>query len=160
VSASPEVSVLFVCLGNICRSPTAEGVLRARLVQAGLDGRVHVDSAGTGSWHVGHPPDPRAIEAAARRGIDLTALRARRVTREDLEHFDYVLAMDGANLRDLERLAPGRARRFLEFAEGVDVGDVLDPYYGDGDGFARVLDLVEAAADGLLEEIRARVEGR
>ncbi len=160
MNASPELSVLFVCLGNICRSPTAEGVLRARLAQAGLEGRVHVDSAGTGSWHVGHPPDPRAIEAAEARGIDLAALRARQVTREDLERFDYVLAMDGANLRDLERLAPGRAQRFLAFAEGVDVEDVPDPYYGDGDGFARVLDLVEAAADGLVGEIRARIGGR
>mgnify|MGYP006294587955 FL=1 len=160
MNASPELSVLFVCLGNICRSPTAEGVLRARLAQAGLEGRVHVDSAGTGSWHVGRPPDPRAIEAAEARGIDLTALRARQVTREDLERFDYVLAMDGANLRDLERLAPGRARRFLEFADGAQASDVPDPYYGDGDGFARVLDLIEAAADGLVGEIRARVEGR
>ena len=160
MSAAPELSVLFVCLGNICRSPTAEGVLRARLAQAGLEGRVHVDSAGTGSWHVGRPPDPRAIEAAEARGIDLTALRARQVTREDLERFDYVLAMDGANLRDLERLAPGRARRFLEFADGAQASDVPDPYYGDGDGFARVLDLIEAAADGLVGEIRARVEGR
>jgi protein-tyrosine phosphatase len=160
VSEAPVVSVLFVCLGNICRSPTAEGVLRARLAEAGLADRVHVDSAGTGSWHVGNPPDPRAVAAAADRGFDLTALRARQVTREDLDRFDYVLAMDGSNLRDLERLAPGRARRFLEFADGAQASDVPDPYYGDGDGFARVLDLVEAAADGLLEEIRARVEGR
>jgi protein-tyrosine phosphatase len=160
VSEAPVVSVLFVCLGNICRSPTAEGVLRARLAEAGLADRVHVDSAGTGSWHVGNPPDPRAVAAAADRGFDLTALRARQVTREDLDRFDYVLAMDGSNLRDLERLAPGRARRFLEFADGAQANDVPDPYYGDGDGFARVLDLIEAAADGLVAEIRSRVEGR
>lgn len=151
-----RVSVLFVCLGNICRYPTAEGVFRRRAEERGLAGRVRVDSAGTGDWHIGSPPDPRARAAAAARGYDLTALRGRQVRAEDLERFDYVLAMDADNLAELERLAPGRARLLLEYAPGSGTRHVPDPYYGEGDGFERVLDLIETAVDGLLDDIEAR----
>lgn len=150
-------AVLFVCLGNICRSPTAHGVLAQRLREQGLEGRVQVDSCGTGDWHVGRPPDARAREAAARRGYDLNDLRARQVTRADFARFDYILAMDASNLADLERLRPedhsGHLGLLLEFAPHAPRREVPDPYYGGEDGFGEVLDLVEAAVDGLLEEI-------
>jgi protein-tyrosine phosphatase len=148
-----EVSVLFVCLGNICRSPTAEGVFRRRVEQAGLADRVFVDSAGTGDWHVGNPPDARAQEAARRRGIDLSPLRARLVTEADLDAFDLVLAMDGSNLGALEAMRPGRAVRMLVFAPQAGTLDVPDPYFGGAGGFDHVLDLIEAASDGLLERV-------
>jgi protein-tyrosine phosphatase len=136
--------VLMVCLGNICRSPTAEAVLRHQLERAGLGGRVAVDSAGTGSWHVGHPPDMRSQRHAARRGYDLSALRARRVAEDDFHRFDFILAMDANNLADLERLRPHGARAELRlFADA----EVPDPYGGGPDGFEQVLDLVEAASE-------------
>lgn len=154
------VNVLFVCLGNICRSPAAEGVFRALVERQGLDGRVACDSAGTGSWHVGKAPDSRMQAAARRRGIELKALRGRQVTAADFERFDYVLAMDGENLANLRALCPpgreGRLGRLLDFAPGVGRRDVPDPYYGGAEGFERVLDLVEAGAEGLLADIRAR----
>ena len=159
-----KISVLFVCMGNICRSPMAEGVFRQRVEEAGLGDRVHIDSAGTHAYHVGEPPDPRARETASRRGIELEALRARRVTREDLTLFDYVLAMDQDNLAILQELAEPaqheRIRLFMEFAPEMKVREVPDPYYGGQGGFDQVFDLVEAAADGLLEEIRQRLESR
>jgi len=154
------VNVLFVCLGNICRSPAAEGVFRALVEREGLADRIACDSAGTGSWHVGKAPDARMRAAAKRRGYDLDSLRGRQVTVGDFERFDYVLAMDGENLANLTVLCPpgreGRLGRLLDFAPGAGRRDVPDPYYGGADGFERVLDLVEAGAAGLLADIRAR----
>ncbi|MEQ6918298.1 low molecular weight protein-tyrosine-phosphatase [Halomonas aquatica] len=153
--------VLFVCLGNICRSPTAEGVFRYYLEQAGLASRVEVDSCGIGSWHVGKAPDPRAREAAARRGFDLSSLRARQLAGEDFERFDYVLAMDHDNLTAIEAQRPEDSDvvtgLFLAFA-GLPDRAVPDPYYGDDGGFEAVLDLIESASQGLLAEIESRLE--
>ena len=150
--------MLFVCMGNICRSPTAEGVFRHLLEQQGMTGQVMTDSAGTHDYHIGAPPDLRAQAAAARRGYDLSTLRARQVTPADFERFDYVLAMDEANLRELLPLCPDasrdRLRLFLEFAEEVERRDVPDPYYGGEQGFEDVLDLVENATRGLLAHIK------
>jgi protein-tyrosine phosphatase len=154
--------LLFVCLGNICRSPTAEGTMRTLVREAGLEDQIELDSAGTGSWHVGSAPDERATAVAADRGVVLEGA-ARRVRLEDFNDFDLILAMDSANLRDLRQLAPdseGRAkvhllREFDPASDGADDLDVPDPYYGDGDGFERVLDLVQAACAGLLAQIRA-----
>jgi protein-tyrosine phosphatase len=154
---SAVTSVLFVCLGNICRSPTAHGVFQNLLEQRGMSAQVAVDSCGTGSWHVGEPPDQRATAEAARRGYDLSPLRARQVHRADFERFDYILAMDRKNLADLEALCPshyaGHLGLFLPFASNVPEQEVPDPYFGGDDGFAHVLDLVEAASEGLLQEI-------
>lgn len=153
--------VLFVCLGNICRSPTAEGVFRARLEEAGLSERVAVDSCGTGGWHIGNPPDKRALTAARRRGFDIGALRARQLEDSDFQHFDYLLAMDHDNLAALqERCSPGCKAHiglFLDFA-GKQGQAVPDPYYGEDQGFEEVLNMIEAASDGLIEEIRERLE--
>jgi protein-tyrosine phosphatase len=154
------VRLLFVCLGNICRSPTAEGVMRKLVAEAGLEDRVDIDSAGTGGWHVGSGPDQRAAEASRRRGIPLGGC-ARRVERADFERFDLILAMDRENLRDLRALAPDRAaarkvrllREFDPASNGAPDLDVPDPYYGGPHGFERVLDLVEAACRGLLDEV-------
>jgi protein-tyrosine phosphatase len=155
--------ILFVCLGNICRSPTAEGVMRHLVAEEGLEDRIEIDSAGTGGWHVGAPPDARATEAANRRGVVLDGA-ARRFDPEDFERFDLIVAMDGENRRDLLRLAPddearAKVRLLREFdprsREGGDL-DVPDPYYGGDDGFEEVLDLVDAAARGLLAEVRER----
>jgi protein-tyrosine phosphatase len=153
--------ILFVCLGNICRSPTAEGVMRSVVREEGLEDRIEIDSAGTGNWHVGSPPDERATEAAARRGIELDGA-ARQFTAADFERYDLILAMDESNRRELLRLAPdedGRAkvRMFREFDPASDGGDldVPDPYYGGEQGFEDVLDLVGAAAHGLLDSLRA-----
>lgn len=154
------VNVLFVCLGNICRSPAAEGTFRALVEREGLDGRISCDSAGTGSWHIGDPPDPRMRAAAKRRGIDLDALRGRQVTAADFETFDYVVAMDGENLANLKAICPpgreAKLARFLDFAPELGRHDVPDPYYGGASGFETVLDLVEAASKGLLADIRRR----
>ncbi|MGM0983927.1 MAG: low molecular weight protein-tyrosine-phosphatase [Pseudomonadota bacterium] len=153
--------VLFVCLGNICRSPTAEGVFRRLLDERGLAHQVGVDSCGIGPWHVGKAADTRAREAAARRGIDLSALRARQLDVDDFDRFDLLLAMDHDNLADIEARRPPQsqvpARLFLEYAGYPDRG-VPDPYYGGDRGFDEVLDLVEAASLGLLEEIETRLE--
>ncbi|HUA74334.1 MAG TPA: low molecular weight protein-tyrosine-phosphatase [Solirubrobacteraceae bacterium] len=156
------VRLLFVCLGNICRSPTAEGTMRALVRGAGAEGRVALDSAGTGSWHVGSAPDERATAAAARRGIPLDGA-ARRVRAEDFEEFDLILAMDSSNLADLRALAAGEEQRakvrlLREFEPGAERAadlDVPDPYYGAGDGFERVLDMVDASCRGLLARIEA-----
>lgn len=151
------VRVLFVCLGNICRSPTAEAVFRARVARAGLERRIHVDSAGTGDWHVGHPPDRRAVVHAARRGYDLAPLRARQIARDDFRRFGWILAMDQANLRDLAALRPpdfdGHLGLLLDMAPTLGVREVPDPYYGGVDGFEKVLDLVEEASERLLERV-------
>jgi|TARA_R110000772_G_scaffold165646_4_gene277143 protein-tyrosine phosphatase len=158
VSALPSTQrVLFVCLGNICRSPTAEGVFRKLLADRGLEHRIHADSCGTADWHSGKPPDPRSIAAAKRRGYDLEALRARPLCWEDYYTFDYMLAMDESNLEVLRRESPldyaGHIGLFLDFAPDLPEREVPDPYYGEGDGFLRVLELVEAASDGLLAEL-------
>ena len=152
-------SVLLVCLGNICRSPTAEGVLRAMCEAEGVGEQLRIDSAGTGGWHVGNPPDPRAIAAAAKRGVDLSCLRARQATAEDFHDFDFILAMDSSNYRDLEALRPQGSRailaRFLSFAGAGAPIDVPDPYYGGDDGFDAVLDLIEEASSGFIEHLRS-----
>lgn len=155
-----SIGVLFVCLGNICRSPTAHGVFEQRLARRGLAAAIRVDSAGTGDWHIGRAPDPRTQAAAARRGYDLGALRARQVEAADFQHFQYILAMDAENLGNLERLRPagfdGELSLFLQYAQGVAEREVPDPYYGGAEGFDRVLDLVENAADGLLDQLVRR----
>lgn len=153
--------VLFVCLGNICRSPTADGVFRTLVQQAGLDGSISIDSAGTGDWHIGRAPDKRASAAAASRGYDLSALRARQVCAQDFIEFDYILAMDENNLNDLRALCPAhlqdRLRLFLDYAPQFGVREVPDPYYEGAEGFELVLDMVEAAAQSLLSDLRTRM---
>lgn len=150
------IRVLFVCMGNICRSPTAQGVFAALVREAGLDHAIACDSAGTSQFHVGDSPDPRACRAAAKRGIEIGHLRARQARAEDFAEFDLVLAMDRANYRNLAPLAgdnsSDRLRLFLEFAPGHGE-NVPDPFYGSGDGFERVLDLCEAAGRGLLDHL-------
>jgi protein-tyrosine phosphatase len=155
-----NIKVLFVCMGNICRSPSAQGVFELQLAKAELAHLVHIDSAGTHAYHVGEPPDRRATQAAASRGIDLTTQRARRVEVADFERFDYVLAMDSSNLEDLLSVCPEeyqhKVRLFLEFANANSSREVPDPYYGGTQGFERVLDLIEEGAEGLLEDIRRK----
>jgi protein-tyrosine phosphatase len=152
--------ILFVCMGNICRSPTAEGVMRRLVEQAGLADRVEIESAGTGGWHVGEPPDERATLAAGRRGVTLSGA-AQQVTREDFRRFDLLIALDRANLRELLAIAPDeeaaeKVRLLREFDPAASGElDVPDPYYGGDRGFETVLDLVEAACRGLLDELRA-----
>ena len=157
------VSVLFVCMGNICRSPTAEGVFRHHVAEAGLSEVIAMASAGTHGYHVGHRPDPRAQAAALRRRYDLSALRARQVVAADFECFDYLLAMDRANLAYLRGEAPAefrnRARLFLEFGSMGRL-EVPDPYYGAVDGFEHVLDLVEDASRGLLSYLQQSITKR
>jgi protein-tyrosine phosphatase len=149
------VRVLFVCLGNICRSPTAEGVFRHLLAQAAPELQVEVDSAGTADYHIGEPPDLRSQRAAMRRGIDLGGLRARQVVSA---HFDFILAMDRGNLRELKAMCPkdsrARLQLFLEYAPDAGRLEVPDPYYGDAGGFEAVLDLTAAASRGLLAALQ------
>lgn len=146
--------VLFVCLGNICRSPTAEGVLRAIAAQEFPSVEIEIDSAGTADYHTGEPPDRRTVAAARRRGYELAGLRARQVQPVDFDRFDLVLAMDRSNLAELEsrrpQLATAQLALFMEFAPDAGVSEVPDPYYGGVEDFERVLDLCEAAARGLL----------
>lgn len=149
--------ILFVCLGNICRSPTAEGVLRHKAHQAGLADRVEFDSAGTGDWHIGKAPDPRTCAAALRRGYDLSGLRARQFEVEDFHRFDLVLCMDQTNLAEVRKMAGGSAKSKTDlFLRRYDLvpGEVPDPYYGGDEGFDTVLDLIEHAADALIQEVR------
>jgi low molecular weight protein-tyrosine phosphatase len=154
------VKILFVCLGNICRSPTAEVVFRAVASREAPDIVVEIDSAGTAGYHVGESPDSRTRQAAARRGYDLSALRARVVEPRDFEYFDLILAMDRENLRALERRSPPQARErlrlFLDFAPQTGISEVPDPYYGGPNGFEDVLDLIEAASRGLVQHLRGR----
>ncbi|GHC20465.1 low molecular weight protein-tyrosine-phosphatase [Aidingimonas halophila] len=153
--------ILLVCLGNICRSPTAEAILLQHLKRAGLADTVTVDSCGTGPWHVGEPPDPRAQAAAAQRGIDMSDLRARQLAVEDFYRFDYLLAMDHENLAVLQSRRPTDSEAhiglFLEMG-GMKGKAVPDPYFGGSDGFDGVLDLIEAGADGLIQRLQARME--
>ncbi len=155
------IGVLFVCMGNICRSPIAEGVFRQRVAQAGLDHLIQTDSAGTHGYHIGSRPDTRAHAAAARRRYDLSGLRARQVTRQDIEVFDYVLAMDRDNLTYLNGLASADDRKkpqlFLDYATNIALREVPDPYYGPEEGFELVLDLAEDASLGLLTHIQQRL---
>lgn len=155
---SPSVDLLMVCMGNICRSPTAEGVLRAMVQRAGLQRRITVDSAGTEGYHVGDAPDKRTQQAAARRGYDLSRLRARQLTARDFERFDLVLVMDEANERAARALCPpaqaGRLYRLTQFCLRHQASAVPDPYYGGAQGFEKVLNLVEDACTGLLTALQ------
>ena len=154
-----KVSVLFVCMGNICRSPTAHGVFQALVDEQGLSDRILVDSAGTHSYHVGSPPDIRSQATAQSRGVDLTGLRARRFVSDDFLDFDFLLAMDQANLTDMSSLRPGNARAqldlMLEFSEKFMQKEIPDPYFGN-DGFDLVFDMISDASAGLLRHIRQR----
>jgi protein-tyrosine phosphatase len=152
------VRVLFVCLGNICRSPLAQGVFEDVLRRGGLEGEVEVDSAGTGSWHTGSPPDERASIVASLRGVDISSQRARRISPEDCQNFDYILTMDQENYRAVSALCRGSAvvRPFLDFATDSPETEVPDPYSGGPDEFEHVLNLVEEASEGLLDDIRDR----
>jgi len=163
-NADPDASVLFVCLGNICRSPTAEAVFRAAAAKAGFGERVRAASAGLGDWHIGLPPDRRAIEAARRRGYDLTKLRGRQVDVDDFTRFGWIVAMDDQNLRGLTAMKPsdfvGHLGLLLDFAPHLGVREVPDPYYGAPAGFERVLDLIEQGTAGLLARVVPRLDGR
>ncbi len=157
--ATNEIAVLFVCLGNICRSPTAHGVFEKVVAEQGLDQHILIDSAGTGDWHIGKQPDPRTIIAGQQRGYDLSHLRSRQVTTADFNKFDYILAMDSNNLVNLQHIKPsgfdGTLGLFLPFGRGSQ-NEVPDPYAGGIDGFERVLDMVERASAGLLEHLCVR----
>ena len=152
------IKVLFVCMGNVCRSPTAEGVFRKHLQLHNLESRVQVDSAGTHGYHVGESPDPRTQRAAAERGYDLSELRARKVAPDDMEYFDLILAMDRRNLEGLRAICPPerqhRLKLFMHYARNFDEDEVPDPYYGLGYGFDVVLDMVEDASLGLIESLK------
>lgn len=164
------VRLIFVCLGNICRSPTAEAIMADQIERADLTNLIEVDSAGTGDWHIGDAPDPRAIAEAASRGITMSSL-ARQIQSEDFEKFDLILAMDSANLRDLRELAPDDRSRDkihllrhfdpsikgldLDF-DATDVLDIPDPYFGGPEGFSHVFDLIDVASSGLLDHVRSQ----
>ncbi|ELY22096.1 low molecular weight protein-tyrosine-phosphatase [Vreelandella titanicae] len=151
------MKVLFVCLGNICRSPTAEGVFRRALERAGLADEVEIDSCGVGSWHVGKAPDARAQQAALLRGIDISDLHARQLSEHDFTQFDYVLGMDQDNLRAMRELKPANSQAhvglFLDFA-GTPGAEVPDPYFGGDEGFEKALDMIEAASEGLIRHLK------
>lgn len=151
------VKVLFICMGNICRSPTAEGVFRHLVDQANASDTIFIDSAGTHAYHVGEPPDSRALSTACSRNIDMSRQRARRVTENDFEEFDYVLAMDKSNQQDLLRICPDHLQHkvelFLNYADNFNETEVPDPYYGGASGFEHVFDLVEDASKGLIKKI-------
>ncbi|WNK00366.1 low molecular weight protein-tyrosine-phosphatase [Thalassospiraceae bacterium LMO-JJ14] len=160
MEAITMIRVLFVCLGNICRSPTAEGVFRDLVRREGLSDRIQTDSCGTSDWHIGGPPDERACAEAERRGIDLSDLRARQIHPDDFNNFHYVLGMDDQNITRLLAQCPEtgkeRVKLFLSFAPEVGRSDVPDPYYGGPDGFADVFDMIDAASRGLLADIRKK----
>ena len=154
--------VLFVCTGNICRSPTAEGVFMRMVQDAGLSASIRIDSAGTHDYHVGHPPDPRSVAAAGRRGYDLAALRARQFERSDFERFDLILAMDESHRIHLARLCPpahaDKLKQMMDYATRLSGADVPDPYYGGAQGFEQVLDMIEDASRGLLAALRDELD--
>lgn len=151
------MKLLFVCLGNICRSPSAEAVAHELIAARGLQARIQCDSAGTGDWHIGHAPDARAQAAAARRGYDLSALRARLLTVQDFTDFDLILVMDDSNLANARTLQPAHShaalKRLLDYLPEQPLRELPDPYYGGLDGFEQVLDLLEAAINALLDEL-------
>lgn len=157
------MNVLFVCLGNICRSPSADGMLRKKLAEHGLDEKVTVDSAGTGDWHIGKAPDQRSQAAAAARGYAISNLRARQVVAEDFDKFDYVLAMDKSNIENMKEFMPsGKVRTQPElilerFGNDKSITEVPDPYYGGEEGFQTVLDLLETACDNLALELKQKL---
>ena len=154
------IKVLFICMGNICRSPTAEGVFRHVVEESGVAGSIIIDSAGTHAYHVGNPPDPRSQQAGLGRGFDLSAQVARQVEVQDFSDFDHILAMDYANYRELMVRCPApyqeKVELFLNYHPDGDVTEVPDPYYGEGNGFESVLDLIETASQSFLDEIRSR----
>lgn len=158
------VNVLFVCMGNICRSPMAEGVFRREIAKAGLLDKVNVDSAGTHSYHIGSKPDQRAQNAANKRGVNISGLRGRQVADADFEKFDYILAMDNVNLNNLKRRAPARLhpkiRLLLSYSRRFPNLDVPDPYYGGLSGFDENLDMIEDAVQGLVKEIQLLQSGK
>ncbi len=160
MASNASVKVVFICMGNICRSPTAEAVFRRVVELNGLGQAVQIDSAGTHDYHIGEAPDPRTQRAARERGYDMSKLRGRQVCADDFYRFDYLLAMDEANLSILKRMRPKDATShlglFLEFAERHSEREVPDPYYGGADGFERVLDMVEDASGGLLRHLRSK----
>ena len=155
-----KVNVLFVCMGNICRSPTAEGVFFDRLKEKGLDNLIGVDSAGTHAYHVGESPDPRSQSTALKRGVNLANIKSRKAVSKDFEYYDYVLAMDRDNYQGLEKICPPGSEHklhlFLSYAPNLEYDEVPDPYYGGPVGFDRVLDMIEEASDGLLQDIQLR----
>ncbi|RKE35215.1 protein-tyrosine phosphatase [Paraburkholderia sp. BL23I1N1] len=160
------VSICFVCLGNICRSPTAEGVMRRLVGEAKLAERILVDSAGTGDWHIGQPPDDRAQRAAGRRGYELAGLRGRQIAAADFERFDLLIAMDDKNVAALRQVCPGaqrdKIRLLMEFVPDADgrwggAHEVVDPYFGGAEGFEQVLDQCEAACGGLIAALRPQL---
>lgn len=154
--------VLFVCTGNICRSPSAEGIFRAMAKKRGLDRLLHVDSCGTYGYHVGEPPDERAVQAAGRRGYDLSTLRARKLEPSDFQEFDYILAMDGGHLEQLRHYQPADSRAqvhmMMAFTPGSGTGQVADPYYGNERGFEAMLDQLEVACLALLDHLEERLQ--
>lgn len=153
------MKILFVCLGNICRSPSADGIARRLIAERGLAEQIQCDSAGTGDWHIGHAPDTRAQAAAAERGYDLSALRARQLVADDFQQFDLILVMDNNNLADAKRLQPAnshaRLERLLDYLPEQPLREVPDPYYGGDDGFETVLNLLEASLNKLFDELEA-----
>lgn len=155
-----KIAILFVCLGNICRSPVAEGVFRKKIEDAGYTDNLTIDSAGTAAWHVGKSPDDRMTSAAHSRGYDLSPLRARQVTEKDFENYDFLVAMDDENydgLMDIRPEAPrGKIVMFLDYAKDISEKEVPDPYFGGDEGFHHVIDLVENAADGLIESLKLK----
>lgn len=149
--------ILFVCLGNICRSPTAHGIFQKMIDEAGLQEKFQVDSCGTGSWHIGHHPDERMQKAALKKGYDLSTLTARKLALKDFKQFDYILAMDTRNLADIIKLAPdqykGRIQLFLDYADDKNLLEVPDPYYGGEQGFEHVVNLIESGCEGLFDKV-------
>jgi protein-tyrosine phosphatase len=159
MSLQQPVKVLFVCMGNICRSPTAHGVFQSLLDEKGIGGSIQVDSAGTHSYHIGSPPDLRSQAMAQSRGVDLTGLRARRFVTTDFTEFDYLLGMDHANLADMLALKPdatgARVKLMLDYSDRFEQQEIPDPYFGE-DGFDLVFDMIDDAARGLLRDIRSQ----
>lgn len=156
-----KTKILFVCMGNICRSPSAEGVFRKRVQEKGLEDHFEIDSAGTHGYHVGSAPDKRSVQCALSRDIDIRDLKARRLTLEDGDEYDYILVMDQTNLEDAREILPRKpkavVKKLLEYGHGLKETDVPDPYYGGANGFEHVLDLLENACAGLLDELHASV---
>ena len=161
INQRARVSVLFVCLGNICRSPTAQGIFQELVNAEDLSNLIYIDSAGTGDWHIGKNPDSRSCQAALDRGIDISSLQARLIQKEDFEHFDYILVMDKKNLKEVSKMKPpdypGHLELFLSFSLKPSIQEVPDPYFSGADGFDLVIDLVMNASKGLLRHIKKQL---